>query len=578
LFPTALIQDGVHRRWLAFDTPHHIIEVWRLSEVIAAVEEVARRVDTEGCWAVGFVAYEAAPAFDAVLVTKPPAATPLLWFGLFEVPRLLDELPWAQAVDIPNYRWQAVEEAPHYESHIARIRNWISAGDIYQVNHTMRLTAPLIEPAHALLARMVNANRPRYSAWLETSTHILCSASPELFFEWEGEHIASRPMKGTTGRGLWLEDDEVKAQRLLHSEKDRAENVMIVDMVRNDLGRIARTGSVRVDQLFELERYPTLWQLTSTVSARTSAGFTDILRALFPAASITGAPKARAMQIIADQERHPRGVYTGCIGYLDPGRKARFNVAIRTAVIDRASQQVEYGVGSGIVWDSRSAAEYKECVLKARIVTDAPPPFELLETLLWEPETGYFLLDEHMDRLRDSARYLDVDLDPAVVREALLAIIPPACNAPQRVRLLVDRKGSATVQVTALDPTSTQPVRLAIARDPIKIHNPFLYHKTTHRSMYETAKAAFPACDDVVLWNEAGEVTETTIANIVVEQAGRLLTPPRRCGLLAGVFRQSMLDSGQISEAVITVEGLRSAVRIFVVNSVRRWRIATLVE
>ncbi|MFN0317942.1 MAG: chorismate-binding protein, partial [Burkholderiales bacterium] len=282
----------------------------------------------------------------------------------------------------------------------------------------LRLHSEPKETPEALFARMVEANKPRYSAYLDMGHFVICSASPELFFELEDGTLTSKPMKGTTGRGLWDAGDTARAQRLLNSAKDRAENLMIVDMVRNDLGRIARTGSVTVPKLFETERYPTLWQMTSTVQARSNASFLQILQALFPAASITGAPKARATQIIAELETTPRGVYTGCVGYLAPGGRARFNVAIRTAVADRDSNRTEYGLGSGIVWDSTSSAEYAECLLKARIVTDAPPPFELLETLLWEPGDGYFLLQEHLRRLRDSAQYLDVPADIVKVEAA----------------------------------------------------------------------------------------------------------------------------------------------------------------
>ena len=351
---------------------------------------------------------------------------------------------------------------------------------------------------------------------------------------------------------------------------------MIVDMVRNDLGRIARTGSVTVPKLFETERYPTLWQMTSTVRARSNATLTEILRAMFPAASITGAPKARATRIIADLETTPRGVYTGCVGYLAPGGRAQFNVAIRTAVIDRQSNRIEYGVGGGIIWDSTSSAEYAECLLKARIVTDAPPPFELLETLLWEPGRGYFLLNEHLLRLRDSALYLDVPVDIAEVEAALLAAVPEGAAQPRRARLLVSRTGEIKISLQPAPANADAIARLAVAPAPVNRSNPFLYHKTTHRDVYEQAKAASPGYDDVVLWNEAGEVTETTIANIAIECKGRLITPPVRCGLLAGVFRNAMLAQGKLAEAPITLDELREAPRIFLLNSVRKWRKASV--
>ncbi len=540
------------------------------------MQEIEEAVRTQGVWAVGFIGYEAAPAFDAAIMANAPGALPLLWFGLYEEPRMLDSIPIAHSPHIPRYTWQASESKAAYDAAIARIRRLIAAGDTYQVNHTLRLCSELQESPQALFARMVEANKPSYSAYLDMGRFVICSASPELFFEIDGDTITSKPMKGTMGRGLWKEDDEAKALRLLNSAKDRAENVMIVDMVRNDLGRIARTGSLKVPRLFHIERYPTLWQMTSTVQAQSNAGFSEIVRALFPAASITGAPKARATQIIAELESTARGVYTGCVGYLAPGRRAQFNVAIRTTVVDRETNRVEYGLGSGIVWDSTSSAEYAECLLKARIVTDAPPPFELLETLLWEPGIGYFLLEEHLHRLGDSAHYLDVPVDMAEVRKTLLSAVPASATLALRARLVVDRSGNCNVVLRDMPPNKSEPVTLAIAATPVRRGNPFLYHKTTHRSLYETATAAYPECDDVVLWNEEGEVTESTIANIVIESDGRLITPPLQCGLLPGVFRQVLLREGKIEEVCIKLDDLRAAQRIWVINSVRKWREARM--
>lgn len=572
---TALIQDVNPDRWLAFGAPRRILATQRLQEVVDVLTETARAVEEHGVWAVGYVAYEAAPAFDPALRTHAPGHLPLVWFALHDAPRQLSSLPLAQSDMVAPYQWTASEAKTRYDERIARIRSLIAAGDVYQVNHTLRLTAGWMEAPETLFARMVHSNRPRHAAYLRMGDRTLCSASPELFFELNGEVLTSRPMKGTAGRGLWQADDAERARRLRASVKDRAENVMIVDMVRNDLGRVARIGSVRVPRLFDIERYPTLWQMTSTVQAHTSAGFVDLLRALFPAASITGAPKARAMQVIAETEDTPRGVYTGAIGFLAPGRRMRFNVAIRTALADRQEQRVEYGTGGGIVWDSTASAEYRECLLKARIVTDTPPPFELLETLLWEPEQGYFLLEEHLARLRASADYLDVPMDEGRLRAAL-AEVCTGHTTDLRVRLLVNRQGQCRAQAVAMPPSTDRPVRLAISAAPVRRGNPFLYHKTTHRRVYDDARAAHTGSDDVVLWNEAGEVTETTIANIVVERDGRLVTPPVRCGLLNGVFRGVLLARGEIEEDVIRLEELRAARVIHLINSVRRWRLAVL--
>jgi len=386
-------------------------------------------------------------------------------------------------------------------------------------------------------------------------------------------------MKGTAARGRTLEEDDAMAQWLHHSEKNRAENVMIVDMMRNDMGRIAETGSVCVRSLFDVERYPTLWQMTSTVIAITDAPFRDIMAALFPSASITGAPKPRTMQIIAELETTPRHIYTGCIGFITPGRRAQFNVAIRTVLINKDSGNAEYGVGGGIVWDSVSREEYLECQIKARVLLKRHPPFSLLETMLWTPEDGYFLLDEHLQRLRDSAKYFGITLDLADVLEQLKALTVSSFDRPHKARLLVAQDGAISCESSPLDESEKHhPIQLRLAPTPVNSSNPFLYHKTTNRRIYDDARNARPDCDDVILWNEKGEITETCVGNIIVFHNGKFITPPVSCGLLPGTFRTRLIDDGKIAEAVLTVEDLKKSNNIFVINSVRMWRRAFLMD
>jgi para-aminobenzoate synthetase/4-amino-4-deoxychorismate lyase len=385
-------------------------------------------------------------------------------------------------------------------------------------------------------------------------------------------------MKGTRPRGRWQEEDAALRERLLASAKDRAENVMIVDMVRNDLGRIARNGTVRVERLFEVERYPTVWQMTSTVTARTDASLAAIMEALFPCASITGAPKRRTMEIITRLEGGPRGAYTGAIGFIAPGRRAQFNVAIRTLVVDRASGNAEYGTGSGIVWDSAAEEEYRECLVKAEVLARRPQGFRLLETLLWEPGGGFFLLEEHLERLRRSADYFGFRVDPAAVREALEAFAVRFPGGARRVRLTVDREGESRLEAEALAQAPRQPLRMGIAPAPVDSSSVFLYHKTTRRKVYEEAREACPGCDDVLLWNERGEATESTIANLVVRLDGELVTPPLASGLLPGVMRGWLLARGVIRERPLRLADLARCRRIYLVNSVRRWRRAELIE
>jgi para-aminobenzoate synthetase/4-amino-4-deoxychorismate lyase len=352
---------------------------------------------------------------------------------------------------------------------------------------------------------------------------------------------------------------------------------MIVDMIRNDLGRVADVGSVHVPMLFEVTRHPTLWQMTSTVAAVCRKSLVEILAALFPCASITGAPKIRTTRIIAELESTPRGLYTGCIGFIAPGRSAQFNVAIRTAVVDRVAGQAEYGAGGGIVWDSACDDEYSEALLKARILTEQRPEFSLLETLLWTPEEDYFLLDYHLRRLADSAVYFDYALDLGGVRGRLLQQVSSFCGRPQRVRLTVSRDGASEIDAAPLPvPESARPVRLGLAQSPVDSADVFLYHKTTHRQIYESRRQACTECDDVLLWNERGELTESSIANVVVERDGNLLTPPVDSGLLPGTFRAWLLEQGRIQERVLKVSELGRCSKIYLINSVRKWREAVL--
>jgi para-aminobenzoate synthetase/4-amino-4-deoxychorismate lyase len=402
----------------------------------------------------------------------------------------------------------------------------------------------------------------------------VCSASPELFFTLEGGVLTSCPMKGTTSRGLTQANDLEHATQLAHSEKNRAENLMIVDMVRNDMGRIADIASVEVKSLFNVEKYPTLWQMTSTVHCKTQASITDIFRALFPPASITGAPKVRTMQIIAELENVPRRIYTGTVGFLSPGRRAQFNVAIRTVLVDRLNNKAEYGVGGGIVWDSENADELQECYTKAKILVQQTPDFSLLETILWTPQDGYSLLNYHLTRLADSAAYFSRTVDICLIREKLDVLARELPPQPHKIRLIVPRENEPILEAHMLLPP-TQPYRIRVAKRPINSRDPFLYHKTTHRRVYDQALADHPGYDDVLLWNEKKEVTESCIANVVVEMDGRLLTPPVHSGLLPGTYRSLLLSEDKIIEESIKVQDLCRLSRIFLVNSLRgMWEIS----
>jgi para-aminobenzoate synthetase/4-amino-4-deoxychorismate lyase len=574
----ALVQETVdtnHIQWLFFSAPVRVVKAFHLSEVIGSLHQIEDAVK-QGLTAVGFITYEAAPAFDEALSTRPPGPLPLLWFGLYKGVERLNTFPVSPLSPFSVSPWTPSISYGQYQGAIERIKSYIAAGDTYQVNYTMRLQADFEGDPWALFEALNRAQRVHYSAYLHCGEHVICSASPELFFRLSGSTIICRPMKGTAPRGRSWEEDEKRAQWLHQSIKNRAENVMIVDMVRNDLGRIALPGSVEASRLFDIERYDTLFQMTSTVTALTDASWCDIMKALFPCASITGAPKVRTMEIIAELETEPRGIYTGCIGYLSPERRAQFNVAIRSVYIDMTAGRAEYGTGGGIVWDSVDAQEYDECHTKALVLFTERASFSLLETLLWRPGKGYFLFDRHLQRLLASGYYFGIPVNIARVVDHLSNAAAQFTPKRHRVRLLVTEDGAISVEAKPLGQPAGRLWRIAVAKRPVNIENRFLYHKTTHREPYETARADFPEHDDVLLWNSHGEITESTIANVVVRLNGELITPPLECGLLPGTYRAHLLESGLIRESIITLEQLKDAETIYLVNSVRRWIPATV--
>ena len=569
-------------RWLHFQCPEKVLVAERVEDVLPMLREA----EESGLFAAGFLSYEASPAFDHALKTHPTDGFPLLYLGLFQAPEVLEDIE-----EPPTASFQIGELKPsvsrdEFTQAIHTIKEHIAAGATYQVNYTYRLHADFEGDAWSFFYELVKGQRTEHAAFIETDDFTICSASPELFFNLSNGKITARPMKGTARRGLTLSEDWKQAEALRASEKDRAENIMIVDMIRNDIGRVAVAGSVETVSTYDVEKYPTVWQMTSTVQGRVEPQINtnergcvnDVLKALFPCASITGAPKTKTMEIIQSLEHtscglpSPRKIYTGSIGFMTPAGEACFNVAIRTALIEKG--KLEFGVGGGIVWDSDADAEFEETLTKARVLTQPRPDFQLLETMLWEPEGGIFLQNEHMQRLAKSAAYFDVPLDMQSVFQALDEL-PHTC-ASVRLRLLVSRDGNSEIQVFPIEErtagTAVPTVRVAVAKEPVDSQHVFLYHKTTHRAVYESAKAAFPDYDDVILWNEKGEVTESTIANLVISKEGKKITPPIECGLLAGTFREHLLKSGEIEEGMITLDDLKAAQNVWLVNSVRKWQ------
>ena len=555
--------------WLSFRCPVATLVGTEISEVQPILREVESATNG-GLFAAGFLSYEAAPAFDSAMRVRVASDLPLVWFGLFEKPKIVEPPAPRPGVRAAPMTWHSSQTRHSYEAAINAIHRAISRGDTYQINYTHRLQSCLEGDAWSLFVSLVQGQRSRCCAFVDIGRWALCSASPELFFRLEADSIVSRPMKGTSPRGRTVEEDEQAAAWLKASPKNRAENVMIVDMVRHDLGRIATPGSVRVASLWQLEQYPSLFQLTSTVEAQTRAGLSEILAALFPCASITGAPKIRAMELIADLETLPRGVYTGAIGYVAPGRRARFNVAIRTVQVDRQSGLAQFGTGGGIVAESVAEEEWRETLTKSLVLNSPPPNFRLLETLRWNPNEGYYLLDRHLRRLCRSATYFDFNLDRDVLVDHLQKATEGFSRRTLKVRLLVDSAGEVEIEALPLV-VDERPWTLALARQPVDRRNRFLYHKTTHREVYDPRKKAFPDHDDVVLWNEEGEVTESTLANLVLRLEGEMITPPVESGLLPGTLRAELLSAATIHEAIIELKDLPRAEEIFLINSVREW-------
>ena len=560
---TAIVHAGNGEDWQYFRDPWELIVANTLDEVVPALQRIDSLAE-QGMTAVGYVSYEAAAAFDDSLHTQAPQGA-LLKFGIFkECSAWLP--PDADPADVPSLAPELGK--PEYDEAIAAIKSHLEAGDSYQVNFTQRLRGFCAAEPVNVFAALTAAQPSAHAFFLQDQDEAICSASPELFFRLDGEHITMEPMKGTRPRATDSERDQALRSELLSSEKERAENLMIVDMVRNDLGRIAERGSVQVKELFRILQLPTVWQQVSEVSARTRASLPQLFGSLFPCASITGAPKARTMSIIRELESSPRGIYTGALGVVRPQRKMHFNVGIRSLHLDLRDCIASYGTGGGIVWDSQAGAEWQETRIKASLLRGDKPDWQLLETMTYEPGTGIHYLEEHLARLNNSANYFAIDYDRGVLRKLLADY---QADSMQRLRLLVSQTGKVSLESWPLL-LSDAPVRVELAGRPVNSSNVFLRHKTTERGIYEQAKTGSESFDDVILWNERGEITETTIYNVFLEIGGELLTPALQSGLLPGTLRAHMLASGQCREAVLNKQDLTKADRILVGNSVRGLR------
>ena len=535
--------------------------------VPAALAKV-RDMVASGRHIAGFLGYAAGfglePRLAGQATSPEDAAPPPLWFGVFDrcegiaaadVPALLPD-PRGAVAHPPRPRI----DRERYDAMFKRVAGYIAAGDIYQANLSFRADVRFAGHPLALYAGLRIKAAAGWGGIASTGQHWLLSLSPELFFTLHDRGVVARPMKGTAPRGSTPETDAAAAAALATDPKERAENLMIVDLLRNDLSRVAEAGSVAVPALFSVETYPTLHTLTSTITAQLAAGrdAIDLLAATFPCGSVTGAPKIRAMEVIAEVEADARGPYTGSLGWIAPGGDAAFNVMIRTLVIgDTAARRghgaATLGLGSAVVADSRADAEWAECLAKARFVHPRDDGAVLIETMRFDPVDGIASRAQHLERLATSAMLLGYAYGPRVA-DALDAAIDPL-DAPARVRLTLARNGTVDVTVGALpDPPagSVDVVVRELSVDPADIR---LRHKTSDRAFYDDARAASGAFE-VVFVDRDDRVTEGSFTNVFVERDGVLLTPPLARGLLPGILRRALIDDNRAREAELTPDDL----------------------
>ena len=534
------------------------------ASTVEELEDLLQRIDgatTRGLYAAGYIAYEAGYALEPSLrhLLSPQ---PLAWFGIYNNRESFSYQAEPSQIVIEDPA--IAMSASTFADKVSHIKRHIEHGDTYQLNLTTKLQWSYAASPEALLHHILAAQPVEFGAFLNLGSTQILSASPELFFRREGSRITARPMKGTVQRGRTLEEDREKMTWLANDEKNRAENLMIVDLLRNDLGRISTTGSVHVDKLFEVERYSTLHQMTSTIHGDLRPGirYAEIFQALFPSGSIVGAPKIKTMELIHSLEKDPRGAYTGCIGFIAPGGEACFSVAIRTITLE--GSRATMGVGAGITYDSDPAAEFEETRLKGAFLQQDAQPFQLIETMLWDGDRLHFL-DEHLARLQQSASYFDFACDADALRRALQQKVQPL-SGTHRIRLLSDRSGSFTLESAPIQ-LEDRPLRVMLSTIRTRSGDLFLQHKTTRRKLYdeELRLARERGFDEVLFLNEAGHITEGAITNFFFERNGTLFTPPSADGVLPGVLRAHLHPE----ERSLTLAELLPTDHLYLGNSVR---------
>ncbi|MGN8645338.1 aminodeoxychorismate synthase component I [Gracilibacillus sp. HCP3S3_G5_1] len=560
------LQFNFHQSVQQFDNPVKVWKTKQIHQVPIIFEELEAYLDN-GYFIAGFISYEAAPAFDPSYHVQKDNKLPLIWLAAFEKP--ITRKRQMEETDYMLSNWKHMTSYEDYQTNIARIKKAIKEGNTYQVNYTTRLHAHFKGNAYSFYQQLVKNQEALYCGFLDIEDFQILSVSPELFFQVKDERIITKPMKGTIKRGRTYQEDLELKQQLKESEKDQAENVMIVDLLRNDIGQIAKPGTVEVTSLFDVETYPTVHQMTSTIEASLETmRVYDWFQALFPCGSITGAPKVETMKYIANLEDTPREVYCGAIGWISPQREAIFNVPIRTVLIN--GNNAVYGTGGGITWDSTSKSEYHELNQKAEVLHQKRKAVSLLESLKLD-NGNYPLMDYHIQRLNHSAQYFGYPFAMDKVKEELAILANQFKKGVYKVRLVYHPSGKMELECQPVKPIDG-PIRTIVAPTPVDKNNIYLYHKTTNREIYQKIDQATPPhVLSTLLWNNEGYITEFTIGNIVVEKDGRFFTPPVSDGLLPGTQRLQLLEENKIKEKQIPLSELKQYEQIWFINSIQGW-------
>lgn len=574
-------QDEKNNKNLLFSSPIAVFSTNMLDDLPGIFKQIEMHLLNKK-WIAGYISYECGYHFENNGIDNfhNSSTFPLLWFGVYDTPiqikkEILDSIIPDSPTTIINPRLSIDDLS--YKKAIDRLREYIINGDTYQVNFTDRFEFEITGSNVELYFALREKQHVPYGAFINLGSSQILSFSPELFFKRNGGSISTKPMKGTVKRGRTLDEDHTNEIWLRNDEKNKSENLMIVDLLRNDLGRICKSGSVEVENMYATERYETVIQMTSTVKGtlRDKTSYYDMFQSLFPCGSVTGAPKIRTMQIINALENHRRGVYCGAIGFISPDNEAVFNVAIRT--INAENGKGTMGVGSGIVFDSNPQQELEECKLKAAFLLNTEPDFQLLETILWEGK--FTFLEEHLNRMKNSADYFSFRFHHNIILDSLTLVERSFIGGKKyRIRLLLSKNSDPFIEVVELS-NSIVDDQIKIAPERTNSENRFLFHKTTNRELYNkySAKAKKEHLADYIFLNERNEITEGSITNIFIERDGLLFTPPISCGLLSGVYRQEVLQTNHnASEKILTLNDLTSADVIYICNSVRGWQKVTL--